>query len=112
MGLFLSFLFSKVFVTKVLTLCPPPSSHQVLSSVPAQLQTGVRNGRFLKGEACPPGQEAEWTLALGQGGGALQRQAGRGPMPQDVQAATGCGAHSTVPGISPVTEGNEIIFSG
>lgn len=33
-------------------------------------------------------------------------------MPQDVQAATGCGAHSTVPGISPVAEGNEIIFSG
>lgn len=49
MGLFLSFLFSKDFVTKVLAaLCSltaaPPSSHQVLSSVPAQLQTGVRSG--------------------------------------------------------------------
>lgn len=64
-GLFLSFLFSKDFVTKVLADRHPRSSHQVLSSVPAQLQTGIRSGWFLKGEACPPGQEAEWTLALG-----------------------------------------------
>lgn len=114
-GLFLGFLFSKDFATKVLTLCsltatPAPSSHRFC----LQCQPSSKPGKewaVPKRRGMSPRALSGVDFGAGAGGEVRfeDRLGGGGPMPQDVQLATGCGAHSTVSGISLIIEGDEII---